>query len=329
LSFNGRNGYVEILDDVDLTAYTVEAWVKPTDVTESQNIILRTDNYGPLVRAGGELKPGSWSPQLWLRGYDRKLKHYLWDTSTPQGIGKEVSSNTRLDAGTWYHVASVVTIYGVMKLYVNGNEEGTPVHVGTHWTGGDRYLIGQAAWERVNFFNGTIDEVRIYNYALNQSEILEDMRNCTPSTLKPPSTLSLGEAVDNTRLTWTTGGDKDWFRQTSTNYYGGDAAQSGAITRNQDSWIQTTVSGPGTLSFSWRVESEQGFDCLGFYIDDDLQDFISGDRNWHQMNYSIASGSHKLKWMYAKDNAISSSQDCGWLDAARRIAVGWIRWNLV
>ncbi|NAS89449.1 hypothetical protein C4E24_06915, partial [ANME-1 cluster archaeon AG-394-G21] len=51
--------------------------------------------------------------------------------------------------------------------------------------------------------------VSIYNYALNQSEIKEDMEKCTPSTL-----VSLAEAVDNSGLTWFTGGDADWSGQT-------------------------------------------------------------------------------------------------------------------
>lgn len=64
------------------------------------------------------------------------------------------------------------------------------------------------------------------------------------------ATLTLGEALDNTELSWTTGGDANWFGQTDEHYYGsGDAAQSGDISDGQNSWLQTTVTGPGTLSF--------------------------------------------------------------------------------
>src|SRR5439155_16665838 len=40
-------------------------------------------------------------------------------------------------------------------------------------------------------------------------------------------TLSLGEAVDNTSLTWTTGGDANWAGENNISIVGGDAAQSG------------------------------------------------------------------------------------------------------
>ena len=37
----------------------------------------------------------------------------------------------------------------------------------------------------------------------------------------------------------------DWFSQTTTSYHDGDATQSGDISHDEDSWMQTTVSGKG------------------------------------------------------------------------------------
>lgn len=45
------------------------------------------------------------------------------------------------------------------------------------------------------------------------------------------------------------------------------AAQSGAIDDSQESWIATEVTGPGTLTFWWKVSSESGYDWLRFYLD--------------------------------------------------------------
>ncbi|MFZ2069999.1 MAG: hypothetical protein WAV32_00005, partial [Halobacteriota archaeon] len=90
--------------------------------------------------------------------------------------------------------------------------------------------------------------------------------------------------------------------------------QSGAISHNQDSWLETTVSGPGTLSFYWNVSSEKYFDRLEFYIDGMARDRISGNVDWQQKTYQISSGSHTLKWRYVKDDGVSRGYDCGWLD---------------
>ena len=112
------------------------------------------------------------------------------------------------------------------------------------------------------------------------------------------ATITLGEALDNTSLTWTTGGDADWFGQKSVYYYGGDAAQSGDITGGQSSWIETTVTGPGILSFYWKVSSSTAWTWLGFYIDGVEQSKCWTDEEWKLKTYSIPSGDHTLRWDY-------------------------------
>ena len=127
--------------------------------------------------------------------------------------------------------------------------------------------------------------------------------------------LSLGEALDNAALAWTTGGDSDWFHQTQVYTYDGDAAQSGPITDSQSTWLRTTVTGPGTLSFYWKVASQPGRDYLSFHLDGKWKTQISGmPSSWAQRTFSIDSGTHTLEWRYSKDSSVSQYSDCGWLD---------------
>ena len=127
-------------------------------------------------------------------------------------------------------------------------------------------------------------------------------------------TNSLSEALDTTS-SLTTEGDKRWLSQATTSYYDEDAAQSGAISGNQQSSMQTTISGTGTVSFYWKVSSEADWDFLEFYIDGEMQDQISGDVDWQPMTYTITtSGSHILEWRYSKDGAVNNGEDCGWVD---------------
>jgi hypothetical protein len=126
---------------------------------------------------------------------------------------------------------------------------------------------------------------------------------------------TLNEALDNAKLSFTLGGDGNWFPETATYFYGGSAAQSGMIGNNQSSWLQTTVVGPGTLSFYWKVSSESDYDYLEFYIDGVRQSgHISGDVDWQKKIFSIGTGSHTLRWVYVKDDYVSGGSDCGWLD---------------
>jgi len=123
----------------------------------------------------------------------------------------------------------------------------------------------------------------------------------------------LSEALD-TSLSFTTGGSANWFGQSATSYYDGDAAQSGDISNNEDSWMRTTVGGAGTVSFYWKVSSEGYCDFLEFYIDGLIQDRISGSADWEQMMYTLPPGSHTLEWRYMKDYSMYFSSDCGWVD---------------
>lgn len=126
--------------------------------------------------------------------------------------------------------------------------------------------------------------------------------------------LDLGEAVDNTSLTWTSGGDSMWYGQITVFYNGNDAAQSADIADSQSTYMQTSVFGPGTLSFYWKVSSESSYDYLKFYTGATLSDSISGIQDWAQKTLPISSGVQTLKWVYEKDTFGSEGSDCGYLD---------------
>ena len=131
-----------------------------------------------------------------------------------------------------------------------------------------------------------------------------------------PLIIDLPEAVDNTTVSWTTGGTAEWHGQALVSHDGVDAAQSGTIGNRQESWMGTQVAGPGNASFWWRVSSEADWDWLEFYVDGVLSDRITGESSWLQKNTTLATGLHTLKWRYVKDGVDIDpiGQDCGWVD---------------
>ena len=138
-------------------------------------------------------------------------------------------------------------------------------------------------------------------------------------------TNSLCVALDNCNLNFVTGGDAGWFGQTSTHYFEGGAAQSRQLDDFESSWLRTSVVGPGSLYFYWKVSSELDYDFLEFYIDDILQiERISGAVDWQPKSFWISSGTHTLKWVYKKDKDISSGSDCGWVDKVNYDDFPWI-----
>ncbi|MBF0291313.1 MAG: S8 family serine peptidase [Nitrospinae bacterium] len=129
------------------------------------------------------------------------------------------------------------------------------------------------------------------------------------------NTTTLGDAVDNPSLTWSSSGNAHWLPDSMIFNTGGSAARSGSITHSQNSIIQTTVTGPGSLSFFWKVSSESGYDFLRFSIDGVVQGTgISGEQAWAQQTANIPAGSHTISWTYSKDSSVSSGRDAGWLD---------------
>ncbi|KAJ6242830.1 transmembrane protein [Anaeramoeba flamelloides] len=128
-------------------------------------------------------------------------------------------------------------------------------------------------------------------------------------------TITLGDALDNQDLTFTTGGDPEWYQQEEEYHYDNDAARSGDCKDNQESWFSTEISGKGYISFYWKVSSEDNWDYLQFYIDGELQDRISGNVDWIKKTYTVDKEStYTLKWVYSKDGSYGDGMDCGWVD---------------
>ena len=137
------------------------------------------------------------------------------------------------------------------------------------------------------------------------------------ATLTIPYSATLSSALNATNLNWTAGlSNAAWFAQNRVTHDGDGAAQSGSIGHGQQSYLQTTVTGPGTLRFWWKVSSEEGFDWLQCYQDgsSNLLASISGEAGWEQKTFAIPAGPHTLKWLYIKDSSVTDGQDAAWVD---------------
>ncbi|HEY0551744.1 MAG TPA: BACON domain-containing carbohydrate-binding protein, partial [Verrucomicrobiae bacterium] len=124
---------------------------------------------------------------------------------------------------------------------------------------------------------------------------------------------SLAESLDNTQLVFTIASGT-WGCQTNVTYDGVDAAANGPVADGSDARLETTVNGPGTLSFWWKVSSEQDKDRLRFYLDDSEQLRISGEVDWEWRVFNLSAGPHDLRWRYSKGSSLSAGEDRGWVD---------------
>ncbi|MDF9832029.1 hypothetical protein M2103_000233 [Ereboglobus sp. PH5-5] len=146
-----------------------------------------------------------------------------------------------------------------------------------------------------------------------------------------PAHIPLATALDN-NLVWTTGGSNIWRSQTITTHDGRHAARSGIILGTsstnvnigQNTWLQTTVTGPGIVSFWWKVSSEAEErdedgdpwgDILYFKVNGEERARISGEKDWARRAVPITgTGAQTLTWLYQKDPYLDIGGDAAWLD---------------
>src|SRR5262249_5645696 len=96
---------------------------------------------------------------------------------------------------------------------------------------------------------------------LNQNGSTESA--ATPVTVLPLS--KLGEALNAPMLEWRMGGPRSWELDTNVAHDGVLSARTPFLDGGQDCWIESTVQGPGVLTFIWKASI---FD-LSSYIGDD------------------------------------------------------------
>lgn len=122
-----------------------------------------------------------------------------------------------------------------------------------------------------------------------------------------------GSVLDNANCTFKTLGP--WTATTSTSFFGGSCAVSAVIRDKGSTYLQAKVTGPGNLDFYWKVNSEAGFDFLSFSIDGVTQaGQISGATAFAKQSFTIPTGTHILRWTYAKDEMVAPTGDAAWVD---------------
>ncbi len=155
LDFDGTTGFVSINHDPTLQptgALSITAWIKGDAWTSGSevNTILRKGNSDP-------------------HNYQLAIADGKLTLSLDNSDGSGIQGDTVLDTGRWYHVAATWD-GSTVKLYVDGVLDNSPgdTHSGPIATDERKVRIGGAS--TTDFFDGTIDDVRFYNYALDATE---------------------------------------------------------------------------------------------------------------------------------------------------------------
>ncbi|MEV3978275.1 LamG-like jellyroll fold domain-containing protein [Nonomuraea sp. NPDC049758] len=158
LSFNGTSSWVTVADSASLhltDAMTLEAWVRPSSMDGWRTVLMK--EFGADLAWAIMSSGSNGSPSAFIH--------------TSSGVNAQAPNYLTLNA--WSHVAATYD-GSTLRFYVNG------VEVATNPTGGDLRIgtsplrIGGNSGSG-DYFNGLIDEVRIYNKVLTRAQIGTDM----------------------------------------------------------------------------------------------------------------------------------------------------------
>ncbi len=124
------------------------------------------------------------------------------------------------------------------------------------------------------------------------------------------------ESGTTSQFYWVTNGSAPWAITTENPYEGAYCLKSGAIGNQQhsDLLITGTVLNEDSLSFYYKVSSEQDYDFLQFYVDAVKKGEWSGEQGWLRAVYLVSPGVHTFKWIYAKDYSQTNGSDRAWVD---------------
>ncbi len=174
VNFDGSDDYISIGDVSALNtsgSVSASAWIYLNNTTGVKSI-------------GGRWGTGASDHSYKIAVLSGKF--YIDVSGTGSGDNYR-QSNTTLSTGTWYHVEGVYTAgsSATLDVYVNGKlDNGTLTGTvpSSLFTGASTARIGT---DTTNYFNGVIDEFRVYNYARSQKQILQDFNFDHPSVGTP------------------------------------------------------------------------------------------------------------------------------------------------
>ncbi len=119
-----------------------------------------------------------------------------------------------------------------------------------------------------------------------------------------------------TQFNWVNTSSVPWIITTVNPFEGQYCARSGAIPHNTLTELKITfdVLTDDSISFYRKVSSEQDYDFLQFFIDNNKKQEWSGEGGWQRFAYPVTAGNHTFRWVYEKDFMATGGSDAAWID---------------
>ncbi|GEM_PF-1003851 len=263
LEFDGVDDYIDI-GDINLTQdkITVAAWVRfdkvPVNGESSETrkgIVSKYD----AANNKREFFLGLGNANNGLIDDGSALVWNVQENNSSFDLNNKMLSVTNFSANTWYYVVATFLSGNKMEIWVNGKLDSSKViNVATDFTNTDTpFLIGDGADNMK--LDGSIDEVKIYNYVRSEDQIKQDYNaGLAGASTKKGTNVSFGGESDK----WMSDGLVGHWRMDEANWNGTNgevidiSGNGNHGTSAGDAMIQGGKYGGGGM-----------FDGVGDYVD--------------------------------------------------------------
>ncbi len=160
LQFDGKDDYVDAGNGSSLNMganqdFSIEAWVKYSN-NPSYHIIA--GKYCDINTAG-----------YWLDVLGNRIRLRVGDGG---GSYVDTVTTSNYNDNKWHHIMAIADRDGLAYIYIDGNQvKSNDISSENGDTGSEALSIGWPTDSNYAYFNGQIDEVKIYNRALSAEEV--------------------------------------------------------------------------------------------------------------------------------------------------------------
>lgn len=179
LQFGGTNNEVNITQNATInisSAQSFTGWIKPNKITGVQRIIEK----------GGT----NWEYSVFINGASAGDLNYV--TYNPAGSTHSGTVGSGYSNNTWTFISGTYQDGVIQKVYINNILIGsTTTFSGTATSPGIDPLRFGSRTNTTDYYSGSMDEFKLYNYALNTSELTAEYQRFQPVPAYPVGGLNI------------------------------------------------------------------------------------------------------------------------------------------
>ena len=168
-AFNGDSAYIKVADATSLrlanTDFTISAWIYLDSIIHTHNVIISK-------RAAGSKTGYILSIERIQDSLSNALRISFQVSS---GSDPKILSQTTISLNQWNHIVIRYNLNTkTIDIFLNNKPDVSLSNfLSPNASAANDLLVGNDAVDKTSFFQGKIDDIRIYNRALSDSEISE------------------------------------------------------------------------------------------------------------------------------------------------------------